>query len=174
MLAPNMSSFVAGPAHRPVAELTADDPRQSVKLRMKCPACLSTSLTAIYQEPYQADSIQNYLKRHYFATAGVRLQLSDDWSVVPSVLVKAVNPAPLSVDINAKLKYQDLLWAGVSWRAFDSAVAMVGLSYEQYTLGYSYDAGLSKLAGYNGGSHEVLVGLRLKKKAQVVCTNRFW
>ena len=116
----------------------------------------------------------NYLKRHYFATAGVRLPLSDDWSLVPSVLVKAVNPAPLSLDLNAKLKYQDLLWVGASWRAFDSVVAMVGVSYEQFTLGYSYDAGLSELAGYHGGSHEVLLGLRLKKKAQVVCTNRFW
>ena len=116
----------------------------------------------------------NTLKRHYFATAGVRLPLSDDWSLVPSVLLKAVAPAPLSLDLNAKLKYQDLLWVGVSWRAFDSAVAMVGVSYEQFTLGYSYDAGLSELAGYNGGSHEVLLGLRLKKKAQVVCTNRFW
>lgn len=116
----------------------------------------------------------NSLKRHYFATAGVRVPLSREWSLVPSVLVKAVNPAPLSVDLNAKLKYQDLLWVGVSWRAFDSAVAMVGLSYEQLTLGYSYDAGLSELAGYHGGSHEVLLGLRLKKKAQTVCTNRFW
>jgi type IX secretion system PorP/SprF family membrane protein len=116
----------------------------------------------------------NSLKRHYFATAGVRVPLSNDWSLVPSVLVKAVNPAPLSLDINAKLKYQDLLWAGVSWRAFDSVVGMVGISYEQFTLGYSYDAGLSELTGYHGGSHEVLLGLRLKKKAQVVCTNRFW
>ena len=116
----------------------------------------------------------NSLKRHYFATAGVRLPLTDDWSLVPSVLVKAVNPAPLSVDLNAKLKYQDLLWVGASWRAFDSVVGMAGVSYEKFTLGYSYDAGFSKLAGYNGGSHEVLVGLRLKKKAQVVCTNRFW
>ncbi|MBX0293062.1 type IX secretion system membrane protein PorP/SprF [Hymenobacter sp. HSC-4F20] len=118
--------------------------------------------------------VGNTLKRHYFATAGVRVPLNDDWSLVPSVLVKAVNPAPLSLDLNAKLKYQDLLWAGVSWRAFDSFVGMVGLSYEQLTLGYSYDAGLSELAGYHGGSHEVLLGLRLKKKAQAVCTNRFW
>ena len=116
----------------------------------------------------------NTLKRHYFATAGVRLPLNDDLSLVPSVLVKSVNPAPLSVDLNAKLKYQDLLWVGASWRAFDSAVGMVGISYEQFTLGYSYDAGLSSLASYNSGSHEVLLGLRLKKKAQVVCTNRFW
>ncbi len=116
----------------------------------------------------------NTLRRHYFATAGVRLPIDDDWSLVPSVLVKAVDPAPLSVDLNAKLKYRDLLWFGASWRAFDSAVAMVGISYEQLTLGYSYDAGLSSLASYHGGSHEVLLGLRLKKKAQVVCTNKFW
>jgi hypothetical protein len=50
----------------------------------------------------------------------------------------------------------------------------VGLSYEQFTLGYAYDAGLSQLAGYHGGSHEILVGLRLKKKAQEVCINKFW
>jgi hypothetical protein len=56
------------------------------------------------------------------------------------VLVKAVNPAPLSVDLNAKIKYQDLLWFGASWRAFDSVVGMVGISYEQLTVGYSYDA----------------------------------
>ena len=116
----------------------------------------------------------NSLKRHYFATAGVRVPLSEDWSLVPSVLVKAVSPAPVSVDINAKLKYRDLLWAGVSWRATDAFVGMVGLSYEQFTLGYSYDAGTSQLAGYNGGSHEILLGLRLKKKAQEVCINKFW
>ena len=116
----------------------------------------------------------NSLRRHYFATAGVRLPLSDEFSLVPSVLVKAVSPAPLSVDINAKLKYKDLLWVGTSWRALDAIVVLAGLSYEQFTIGYSYDAGLSQLADYHSGSHEILVGLRLKKKAQVVCTNKFW
>ncbi|SET39222.1 PorP/SprF family type IX secretion system membrane protein [Hymenobacter actinosclerus] len=119
-------------------------------------------------------NVGNSLRRHYFFTGGVRLPLTDDWSVVPSVLVKAVSPAPLSVDVNAKLKYQDLLWAGVSWRTKDAVVAMVGFNYEQLAVGYSYDTGISRLTGYHGGSHEILVGLRLKKKAQVVCTNRFW
>lgn len=36
-----------------------------MKLRSNCPACLSTSLTVVYQEPFLADCIQNYLKRQY-------------------------------------------------------------------------------------------------------------
>ncbi|MCA8829859.1 PorP/SprF family type IX secretion system membrane protein [Hymenobacter pini] len=135
---------------------------------------LGNKLNFSYGPTTLADGAGNYLRRHYFATAGVRVPLSRDWSLVPSVLVKAVQPAPLSLDLNAKLKYQDLLWGGVSWRAFDSFVVLGGLNYEQFTFGYSYDAGLSKLAAYHGGSHEVLVGLRLKKKTQVVCNNRFW
>ena len=70
MLAPNMSSFVAGPGPLPAAELTANDLRQGIKFRLNCPACLSDSLTTIYREPYRADSIQNYLKRHYEGRAG--------------------------------------------------------------------------------------------------------
>jgi type IX secretion system PorP/SprF family membrane protein len=117
----------------------------------------------------------NRLARHYYATGGVRLPISEDWSLVPSVLVKAVSPAPLSIDLNAKLKYRDLLWGGVSWRVKDAVVAMLGVSYEQFLIGYSYDTGISGLNGYNSGSHEILLGLRLKKKAQVVCPDsRFW
>lgn len=118
-------------------------------------------------------NVGNSLRRHYFLTGGVRLPLTDDWSVIPSVLVKAVSPAPLAVDVNAKLKYQDLLWAGVSWRLNDAAVAMVGFNYEQLALSYSYDTGASRLANYHSGSHEVLLGLRIKKKKQVVCIDRF-
>ncbi|AHJ97027.1 PorP/SprF family type IX secretion system membrane protein [Hymenobacter swuensis] len=135
---------------------------------------LANKLNFSYDPTSLSPGTGNTLRRHYFATAGVRVPLNDDWTLVPSVLVKAVSPAPLSFDVNAKLKYQDLLWAGVSWRATDALVALVGLNYEQFTLGYSYDAGVSGLNSYHRGSHEVLLGLRLKKKRQVVCTNRFW
>lgn len=120
-------------------------------------------------------SPDNSLKRHYFVTGGLRLPLNTDWVLVPSVLVKSVRPAPISIDLNAKLKYRDVLWVGGSLRAFDAVVALVGLNLNESTsLSYSYDAGMSKLAGYHWGSHEVLLGLRLKKKPQVVCPQRFW
>ncbi|WP_147320831.1 PorP/SprF family type IX secretion system membrane protein [Hymenobacter lapidiphilus] len=135
---------------------------------------LANKLDFSYGPNQLASGSGNSLRRHYFFTGGVMLPLTDDWSLVPSVLVKAVSPAPLSVDVNAKLKYQDLLWAGISWRTSDAAVAMAGVNYEQFALGYSYDLGHSRLSPYHNGTHEILLGLRLKKKAQVVCTNRFW
>ena len=117
----------------------------------------------------------NKLERHYFATGGVRLPLSPDFTLVPSVLVKYMSPAPVSVDINAKLRYQDLLWAGASWRASNAFVGMVGVNFSSFgSLSYSYDAATSQIANYQSGSHEVLLSLKLKKKPKVVCPDRFW
>ena len=65
MLDPDLSPYFSKAGHLPLTTLPVSNPQQSMKLRSKCPACLSTALTAIYQEPYRADSIQNYLKRHY-------------------------------------------------------------------------------------------------------------
>jgi len=117
----------------------------------------------------------NRLARHYFATAGVRLPLSDDIAVVPSVLVKFVSPAPTSIDLNAKVKFRDVLWVGASWRATDAFVGMVGVNFGDIgSLSYSYDASTSALASYQSGSHEVLLGLKLKKKPRPACPDPFW
>ncbi|HQS30973.1 MAG: methyltransferase type 12 [Polaromonas sp. 39-63-203] len=36
-----------------------------MKSRTRCPACLSTSVTVAYEEPYRGAGIQGYLKTHY-------------------------------------------------------------------------------------------------------------
>ncbi len=117
----------------------------------------------------------NKLARHYFATAGVRLPIGDDLALVPSVLVKFVSPAPTSIDLNARLKFRDVLWVGASWRATSAFVGMVGVNFGSVgSLSYSYDASTSALADYQSGSHEVLLGLRLKKRARPACPDPFW
>jgi type IX secretion system PorP/SprF family membrane protein len=117
----------------------------------------------------------NKLERHYFGTAGVRLPLSDGISLVPSVLVKYMSPAPVSVDINAKLKFQDIMWVGVSYRVKDAFVGNVGVNFSDFaSLSYSYDASTSEISSYQNGSHEVILGLKIKKKKKVVCVDRFW
>lgn len=65
MLNPAISPYMAAPGNLTQTHRDAAVPHQGMKLRSRCPACLSPSLTTIYQEPFRADSIQNYLKRHY-------------------------------------------------------------------------------------------------------------
>ena len=117
----------------------------------------------------------NKLERHYFATVGGRLPLGEDFSLVPSVLVKYMSPAPTSVDVNLKVKFRDLLWAGASWRATDSFIGMVGVNFSDLgSLSYSYDASTSQIAGYQWGSHEVILGLKFKKTPRPACPDPFW
>lgn len=126
----------------------------------------------------------NKLERHYFATAGVRLPLGDDVSVVPSVLVKYMPLDALSsikrtsataVDVNVKIKIKDVVFVGASYRVDDALVGMVGINFSPTaSLSYSYDASTSEIAGYQQGGHEVLLGLKLKKSNKVVCADRFW
>ncbi len=125
--------------------------------------------------PVAQSAFTNKLERHYFATAGVRLRIDEDLTLVPSVLVKYLRPAPVSVDINAKLKYRDVLWMGASWRASDAWVGLVGVNFSPTgSLSYSYDASTSALGPYQQGSHEVLLGFRIKKKNRPPCPDRFW
>ena len=86
-----------------------------------------------------------------------------------------MTPAPVSVDVNAKLKYRNILYLGGSWRVKDSVVGMLGIGLgELGWLSYSYDATSSELSGYQGGSHEVLLSLQFNKKKRVVCPGGFW
>jgi SAM-dependent methyltransferase len=40
-------------------------PEKTMTSRSHCPACLSTALSVVYEEPYAAANIQRYLSRHY-------------------------------------------------------------------------------------------------------------
>lgn len=42
----------------------------ALKIRTQCPACLSASLSVVYEEPYTGKGMQTYLARHYEGHAG--------------------------------------------------------------------------------------------------------
>jgi len=96
---------------------------------------------------------------HYFLTGGYIFNLSNDFKLKPSTLLKAVKGSPLSFDLNMNVWYQNSLGAGLSYRYKD---AVVGLFEVQLSpairLGYAYDYILSGLKTYNvGGSHELML-----------------
>ncbi len=112
---------------------------------------------------------------HYFLTAGYKLFLGDDIAAVPSVMVKQVTPAPLSVDLNAKIAFRDRFWVGGSYRKRDSFAAMAGFNVSYlFNVSYAYDFTTSALRSVSEGSHEVVLGILLNNRYKVTCPQRNW
>ena len=115
------------------------------------------------------------LARHFWVTGGYKVDLTDNYFLVPSFVVKYVTPSAPQVDLNAKFKYQDKAWVGVSYRNLDAVVALVGVTYKGLIdIAYSYDFGLSALNVGHSGSHEILLGLRLPNHKHEPPPAQFW
>ncbi len=112
---------------------------------------------------------------HIFVSAGYRMQLTDDISFLPSMLLRYINPLPLGFDLNGKFQYQDLLWAGASYRYQDGFAAMVGVNLNRnINIGYSYDVQTSNLNTVSKGTHEILIGFLLGNRYGDWCPRNLW
>lgn len=112
---------------------------------------------------------------HLFLQAGYRVLLNEDINFLPSVTVKYISPLPLSVDINAKLQYRDLIWVGGSYRPQDGFAAMLGLNINNsINIGYSYDFTTSQLNTVSRGTHEILVGFLIGNRYGDGCPRNVW
>ncbi|RNL56525.1 PorP/SprF family type IX secretion system membrane protein [Pedobacter jejuensis] len=112
---------------------------------------------------------------HYFATAGYKFFLDEQIAAIPSVMVKYVQPAPVSVDLNMKIAFRDKIWLGGSYRKDDSFAAMAGFNIGKIVnLTYSYDFTTSDLNTVSNGSHEIVLGLLLNNIYKVPSYIRMW
>lgn len=107
--------------------------------------------------------------RHYYATAGAILPLGNDLSLMPAVLVKYVENAPIDADINLNFDIKKKFTAGLSARiGGDNLLESMDLLVfwqvaDQVGIGAAYDFTLSKIRDYTAGSIEVMVQADLKK-----------
>ncbi|CAM1333598.1 type IX secretion system membrane protein PorP/SprF [Tenacibaculum aestuariivivum] len=105
---------------------------------------------------------------NYFATAGIRFQLSETLICKPSTIIKHTNTLPLSIDINTNFLYKNYLEAGLSYRYNDAASILFALIINQkYRIGYAYDKKLNTIAN-NFNTHEIIlhVDFDLKRKGR--------
>jgi type IX secretion system PorP/SprF family membrane protein len=99
---------------------------------------------------------------HFYATAGYKIGLNDNLSLMPAVLVKYMGPAPLSIEGSLQFEYKEWLWMGLTYRNQDAIVAMAGLNISRrFKLGYSFDYSVSRFNNYSSGGHELILGIML-------------
>lgn len=112
---------------------------------------------------------------HLFFTAGYKLYAGEDFSIIPSAVIRYVDPLPLGVDLNVKAQYRDRIWLGAGYRVNDGLSAMVGVNISNvFNIGYAYDYTTSPLQNFTKGTHEIVMGFMLGNKWGDLCPRNLW
>ncbi len=125
-----------------------------------------------------AGTIKTYISRHYYITAGYTLQLANpSFELLPSFFVYSDGKVA-QFNVTSQVRYNKKVWGGVSYRAGDALIGMVGFElYNGIRIGYSYDFPLSDIRKNTSGSHEFMVNycfdLGLGKSAMKYKSIRF-
>ena len=114
-------------------------------------------------------------KMHYYLMGGYVFDLNPGLKFKPAFLVKAVEGAPVQVDLTANFLIQDKLTLGAAYRWDAAFSGLIGFQVtDGLMVGYSYDGETTKLANYNSGSHEIFLRFELFNKYKRIVSPRFF
>lgn len=100
--------------------------------------------------------------RTLYFMAGSNIPLKNTlFEIIPSMLVKS-DFSYITGEITGRVRYNKFLSAGIGYRYDDAIMAMIGAEYKNFYLGYSYDYHMSEIAKASSGSHEIMLGYKLK------------
>lgn len=104
--------------------------------------------------------------RHLNIMGGYSFDLSDYVSLTPQALIRITDGAPIDIDINAMFGFDDIFFAGLTYRHYSGELASLAESIDvlagvQVTprlyIGMAYDFTLSEIRKYSNGSVEAAV-----------------
>jgi type IX secretion system PorP/SprF family membrane protein len=105
---------------------------------------------------------------HRYLMLGAVVPVTPQLELMPNLLMKWVDHAPLDAEINMMLRYMQKITGGLTYRAGgvqagDSVDALLFFQFDQKIgAGISYDLTLSKIREYQSGTIEVVVRYDLK------------
>jgi len=126
------------------------------------PFLINTKFTSL-SGAVSAPQLQQF--RNYFLRAGFITNLTRNGNVKlnPSILLRAQEEQPLSLDVNAAFIFYDVFSAGVSVRSGDALISFLGLKLsEKLFFSYSFDFTTSALAPFSSGTQELMLNYRAK------------
>lgn len=114
-------------------------------------------------------------RMHYYVIGGHVFDLSPSIQFKPAFLAKAVQGAPLQVDVSGNFLINEKFTIGAAYRWSAAMSAMVGFQVNQnWFIGYGYDMETTKLENYNSGSHEIFLRYELFNNYERVVSPRFF
>jgi type IX secretion system PorP/SprF family membrane protein len=125
---------------------------------------------------YDDNDVSIFKERmNLYFIGGYVFDITSSLKFKPAFLAKAVQGAPLQVDLSGNFLINEKFVLGAAWR-WDAAVsAMAGFQINDgLYLGYGYDLETTKLRKYNSGSHEIFLRYELFKRQDKIVSPRFF
>jgi type IX secretion system PorP/SprF family membrane protein len=114
-------------------------------------------------------------RMHVYFIAGKVFDLRHNLKFKPALMTKAVNGAPLQVDLSANFMFNEQFVAGAAYRWDAACSFLAGFQVsDSWYIGYAYDLETTKLANYNSGSHEFFLRYEFSKKEDKIISPRFF
>lgn len=112
---------------------------------------------------------------NYYLTGGYVFDITEDFKFKPAGLVKAVQGAPLQVDVTANALFYDKLTLGLAYRWSAALSGLVGFQLtDNLMLGFAYDRETTELQEFNDGSYEVFLRFEIFNQPKKLVSPRFF
>lgn len=123
---------------------------------------LGFSVTQLNEKESEKLNFKN--AKHCFLTCSYDISIGQRFDLKPGIYLKS-DLSATQLDINLVTRYNEMYWAGLTYRMSDAIAVMAGIDIKRkYRIGYSYDYTTSAIKNHSSGSHEVILSLMLDEK----------
>jgi type IX secretion system PorP/SprF family membrane protein len=112
--------------------------------------------------------------RHFFLATGTTYLINSNIKAQPNILLKVAEGVPAQFDLNINFVYNDLIWAGLTYRTLESIDFLFQMQTSKVIrFGYSFDLITNELMANARGTHELIIKLSLPtiKAPKNTCVN---
>jgi len=93
---------------------------------------------------------------HWNAMLGYNIKVMPGFDILPAVMVKKMDPAPLSLEFSALATINYIFWGGFNYHYGASAGVMAGMEVSgNLKIGYALDFSTNRLNRFVNGGHEI-------------------
>ena len=112
---------------------------------------------------------------HYYLIGGYVFKLNSLWDLKPGFSLKYTQNAPLSLDANLSVLFNEKIWFGIMYRAGAAAGANVIYNVtKQLRIGYAYDYSITNMGKYSPSSHEIILGFDFLSNSKALKSPRYF
>ena len=126
------------------------------KVKLNTKGTTSSSSTSDNHE------FETYVNRVLYLTAGSNIPVKNTLIELQPDLIVASDLRTFSGVLSLKGWYNKMFFGGLAYRWDDAVSINIGAEFKNFILGYAYDIPTSRILKASSGSHEIMVGYRMK------------